>query len=159
MNVHAKPIALSLDALESRVGQEIGVSEWHQLDQAMVDRFGEVTKDWQFIHVDPVRAKAESPYGGTIAQGFLTLSLLSVMGFEALPRIVGQKIGLNYGFDKVRFLSPVPVGSRVRGRFVLTEVTPRSPTEILLRTRVTVEIAGQSKPALVAEWLNLALLD
>ena len=159
MNGNATPDVFSLEEMASRLGREIGVSSWHQIDQSMVDRFGDVTKDRQFIHVDPLRAINEGPYGGTIAHGFLTLSLLSVMGYEALPRIVGQTIGLNYGFDKIRFLTPVRTGSRVRGRFGLAEITQRSPTEILLRTRVTVEIAEQPKPALVAEWLNLALLN
>lgn len=141
------------------LGGEIGVSNWHEIDQAMVDRFGDVTQDRQFIHVDPARAVTEGPYGGTIAHGFLTLSLLSVMGFEALPRLAGQKLGINYGFDRIRFLTPVRTGSRVRGRFVLAEMTQRSAIEIMLRTKVTVETAGQAKPALVAEWLTLALLN
>ncbi|KFG70110.1 MaoC family dehydratase [Microvirga sp. BSC39] len=157
MNVHA-PISVSIDDLKSRVGQEVGVSSWKVIDQDRIDRFAAVTEDLQFIHVDPERALAETPFGGTIAHGFLTLSLLSTMGQEALPAIRGRTMGINYGLERVRFLSPVPVGARVRGRFTLSDVSMRSATQAMLRYQVTVEIEGAEKPALAAEWMTLAVL-
>ncbi len=157
MNVHA-PLSASIDDLKSRIGQEVGVSSWKVIDQNRIDRFAAVTEDLQFIHVDPERALAETPFGGTIAHGFLTLSLLSAMGQEALPVIRNRTIGINYGLEGVRFLSPVPVGARVRGRFTLSEVSMRSDTQAMLRYQVTVEIEGAEKPALVAEWITLAVL-
>jgi acyl dehydratase len=155
MNAHA-PASLSLDDLKSRIGQEVGVSSWQAVDQGMIDRFADATGDHQFIHVDPQRA-AETPFGGTIAHGFLTLSLLSALGQEALPAIRDRIMGINYGFDRVRFLSPVRSGVRVRGRFILTEIVERSATEAALHYRVTVEIEGADKPALAAEWITLAV--
>jgi acyl dehydratase len=157
MNVHA-PRVISIDALKQRIGQEIGVSPWHLIDQTLIDRFADVTSDPQFIHVDPVRAAADAPFGGTIAHGFLTLSLLSVMGQQALPAIEGRVMGINYGFDRIRFLSPVRSGARVRGRFTLADVKPRPPRDLALQYRVTVEIDGEAKPALVADWITLAVL-
>jgi acyl dehydratase len=149
---------VSVDALRQRIGEEIGVSAWHLVDQERIDRFADVTEDHQFIHVDPARAAAEAPFGGTIAHGFLTLSLLARMGQEALPAIQGRAMGINYGFDRVRFLSPVPAGARLRARFVLGDVAMRSEKEVQLRYDVTVEIEGVAKPALAAEWLTLAVL-
>ncbi|MGO3933068.1 MaoC family dehydratase [Rhodopseudomonas pseudopalustris] len=140
------------------VGQEIGVSSWHVVDQQRIDVFADATEDHQFIHVDAERAKRETPFGGTIAHGFLTLSLLSVFSYEAMPTIAGTVMGVNYGFDKVRFLSPVRAGARVRGRFTLAEANLRKPTELLTRSTITVEIEGEPKPALVADWLGLIYL-
>jgi acyl dehydratase len=157
MNVHA-PLSTSIEDLKSRVGQELGVSSWKTIDQDRIDRFAAVTEDLQFIHVDPERALAEAPFGSTIAHGFLTLSLLSVMGQEALPTIRDRTMGINYGLERVRFLSPVSVGARLRGRFTLSEVSMRSDTQALLRYQVTVEIDGAEKPALAAEWITLAVL-
>jgi acyl dehydratase len=157
MNVHAS-LSVSIDELKSRVGQEIGVSSWKVIDQDRIDRFAAVTDDLQFIHVDAERALAETPFGGTIAHGFLTLSLLSAMGQEALPVIRNRAMGINYGLERVRFLSPVPVGARVRGRFTLSEVSMRSDTQAMLRYQVSVEIEGADKPALAAEWITLAVL-
>lgn len=157
MNVHA-PMSVSIDELKSQVGQEIGVSSWKVIDQDRIDRFAAVTEDLQFIHVDSERALAETPFGGTIAHGFLTLSLLSAMGQEALPVIRNRTMGINYGLERVRFLSPVPVGARVRGRFTLSEVSMRSATQAMLRYQVTVEIEGAEKPALAAEWMTLSVL-
>lgn len=158
MNAHSAVI-LTLDAMRLRVGQEIGLSSWRRVDQDRIDRFADVTEDHQFIHVDAERARAEAPFGGTIAHGFLTLSLLAAMGQEALPRIEGRAMGINYGFDRVRFIAPVPAGSRVRARFVLTDLTLRSASEALLRYDVSMEIENHAKPALVAEWLTLAILE
>jgi acyl dehydratase len=137
------------------VGQEVGVSRWFDVAQDRIDKFADVTEDHQFIHVDPERAK-DTPFGGTIAHGFLTLSLLAPMMFDALPRITGAAMSVNYGFDRVRLMAPVRAGSRVRGRFVLQEVVDRGPSEILAKSLVTVEIEGGDKPALVAESLGLS---
>lgn len=147
---------ISRDEYLKLVGKEIGVSPWHLIDQSRIDRFAEVTEDHQFIHVDPERAR-KTPFGTTIAHGFLTLSLLSVFAYEVLPSLEGAAMGVNYGFDKLRFLSPVRSGSRVRGRFTLAGATMRTPKELLARTGVTVEIEGEDKPALVADWLGLTV--
>ncbi|MGB3866533.1 MAG: MaoC family dehydratase [Xanthobacteraceae bacterium] len=146
---------MTRDAYFTLVGKEIGLSAWHTVDQSRIDAFADVTEDHQFIHIDPERAARETPFGATVAHGFLTLSLLSVFSYEALPKIEGAAMGVNYGFDKLRFVSPVRAGSRVRGRFTLTEAKMRSPNELLSRTSVTVEIDGEAKPALVADWLGL----
>ena len=137
------------------VGQEIGVSSWYPVDQKRIDAFADITQDHQFIHVDPERAKKETAFGTTIAHGFLTMSLLSIMSYEVMPVIAGTTMGVNYGFDKLRFISPVRSGKRVRGRFVLAEARLRKPNELQSRTNVTVEIEGEDKPALVADWLGL----
>jgi len=155
MNQIWKKPPITLEAYQAMVGKEIGVSSWHVIDQPRIDTFAEVTKDQQFIHVDPERAKAETAFGTTIAHGFLTLSMLSVMSYEVMPVIAGTTMGVNYGFDKLRFISPVRSGGRVRGRFVLAEAKLRKPGELQSRTNVTVEIEGEDKPALVADWLGL----
>jgi acyl dehydratase len=152
------PETLDVDALETLVGREVGVSSWHLVDQARIDAFAQVTDDHQFIHVDPERA-AETPFGGTIAHGFLTLSLLSAMALEAQPKIRGGVMGINYGFNKVRFLAPVPSGARVRGRFVLAALSRPRPSEVDVTWRSAVEIEGGTRPALVADWLNRFHLD
>ena len=146
----------SIDAarLESFIGQEVGVSDWALLDQATISAFAETTCDTYFIHTDPERAKAETQFGGTIAHGFLTLSMLAAMAYDALPDIAGATVGMNYGFDKVRFLSPVPSGSKIRGRFRLIQVQRKSG-QVITKYAVTVEIDGGEKPALAAEWLKL----
>ena len=151
MNDAVDPVA----SLRAQVGRELGVSAWHTVAQADIDAFARVTGDNQYIHVDPVRAAA-SPFGGTIAHGFLTLSLLSVMGKEAMSQMPARRMGVNYGLDRVRFVAPVPSGARIRGRFTLAECTERGPAEARLRYAVTVEIEGGSKPALLADWIVLA---
>lgn len=159
MRPEGRPQSCTPDELERRLGQELGVSPWRQVGQSDLDAFADATDDHQFIHVDPERAAAETPFGGTVAHGFLTLSLLSSFGREALPVIAGRRMGVNYGFDRVRFVSPVRSGARVRGRFVLNGMTRRSAAELLLRYGVTVEVEGEAKPALVADWLTLAILE
>ena len=139
-------------------GSRVSASSWIAVTQAMIDGFADVTGDRQFIHIDPVRAAAETPFGGAIAHGFLTLSLLSVMAYEALPQPAERAMGINYGFDKVRFIAPVRAGARVRGVFRLAEAAERKPGELLARYEVTVEIEGGEKPALAAEWLTMAIL-
>lgn len=155
MNEVWKKPPITLDAYQAMVGTEIGVSSWHLIDQPRIDSYADVIEDHQFIHVDPERAKKETAFGTTIAHGFLTMSLLSIMSYEVMPVIAGTTMGVNYGFDKLRFISPVRSGKRVRGRFVLAEAKLRKPNELQSRTNVTVEIEGEDKPALVAEWLGL----
>jgi acyl dehydratase len=152
----SKP-AMSIEALGRRVGGEIGLSRWFDIDQKRIDAFADATEDWQFIHIDPEAAKA-TPFGETVAHGFLTLSMLSAIAYDALPRVAGLAMGVNYGFEKVRFIAPVRAGRRIRGRFVLTGVTQRSAKEYQGRKAVTVEIEGEDKPALVADWLSLYVL-
>ena len=155
MNEVWKKPPISLEAYQAMVGKEIGVSSWHLVDQPRIDTYADVIEDHQFIHVDPERAKNETTFGTTIAHGFLTMSLLSIMSYEVMPVIAGTTMGVNYGFDKLRFISPVRSGKRVRGRFVLAEAKLRKPNELQSRTNVTVEIEGEDKPALVADWLGL----
>ncbi len=155
MNEVWKKPPIALEAYQALVGKEVGVSSWHLIDQPRINSFADVIEDQQFIHVDPERAKKETAFGTTIAHGFLTMSLLSIMSYEVMPVIQGTTMGVNYGFDKLRFISPVCAGKRVRGRFVLAEAKLRKPTELQSRTSVTVEIEGEEKPALVAEWLGL----
>jgi acyl dehydratase len=147
------PLA-SLDEIRARVGEEVGTSSWLRIDQARIDEFAEATEDRQFIHVDPAAA-AQTPFGGTIAHGFLTLSLLSRMGAEAMLVPEGVKMAVNYGLDRVRFLAPVRSGARVRGRFTLDSLEEKAPGQWLMRHTVTVEIEGEDKPALTAQWLGL----
>jgi acyl dehydratase len=130
------------------------VSSWHLVDQGRINIYADVIEDHQFIHVDPARA-SETPFGTTVAHGFLTMSLMSIMSYEVMPVIEGTTMGVNYGFDKLRFISPVRSGKRVRGRFTLAEAKLRKPTELLSRTNVSVEIEGEDKPALVADWIGL----
>lgn len=150
------PIA-SLDEIRARVGEEIGVSAWLTVDQARIDEFAEATEDRQFIHVD-AEAAARTPFGGTIAHGFLTLSLLSRMGAEAMLIPDGARMAVNYGLDRVRFVAPVRCGTRVRGRFTLDSIEEKAPGQLLMRHVVTVEIEGEDKPALTAAWLGLIFI-
>ena len=155
MNEIWKKPPITLEAYQAMVGKEIGVSSWHLIDQPRIDTYADVTEDHQFIHVDPERARKETAFGTTIAHGFLTMSLMSIMSYEVMPVLEGTAMGVNYGFDKLRFISPVRSGKRVRGRFVLAEAKLRKPTELLSRTNVSVEIEGEDKPALVADWIGL----
>lgn len=143
--------------LPELIGQEVGVSRWIEVDQARIDAFAEITEDRQFIHIDPERAKA-TPFGGTIAHGFLTLSLASAMSYDAVPPLEGVVMGVNYGFDKLRFLAPVPAGARVRGRFKLLSAEDKGGGRWLLKHELTVEIEGGDKPALIAEWLGMQMV-
>jgi acyl dehydratase len=143
--------------LRSRIGQEVGVSEWLVVDQQMIDRFADLTFDHQFIHVDPVAA-ADTPFGGTIAHGFLVLSLLAKLGESANLALDGAVMGMNYGFERIRMTGPVRAGKRIRGRFVLKDLVERAPRQWLSTVLVTVEVEDEAKPALVAEWLGLQLL-
>jgi acyl dehydratase len=147
------PIA-SIEEIGLKVGQEVGVSDWIMIDQARIDAFADVTEDPQFIHVDP-EAAARTPFGGTVAHGFLTLSLLSRMAADAMLRPGDVKMGVNYGFEKVRFMAPVRSGKRVRGRFTLQRLDEKRPGQWQFTHQVTVEIEGEDKPALVADWIGL----
>ena len=142
--------------LEALVGTEIGSSEWLEIDQDRINTFADVTEDQQFIHINQELAK-KTPFGGTIAHGFLTLSLLSRFSEDAGLVIEGVKMGINYGFEKIRFLAPVPSGSKVRGRFFLKSVVEKKEGNFLITYQVSVDIEGSDKPALVADWLTLQL--
>jgi acyl dehydratase len=143
--------------LQSLIGTEVGVSRWIEVDQARIDAFAKITEDEQFIHVDPEAARA-TPFGGTIAHGFLTLSLASAMSYDAVAPLAGVVMGVNYGFDKLRFLAPVPAGSKVRGRFKLLSAEDKGGGRWLLKHELTVEIDGADKPALIAEWLGMQVV-
>lgn len=147
------PVA-TLETIQAAVGTEIGVSDWIEVGQDRVDAFAEATEDRQFIHTDPALA-AQTPFGGTIAHGFLSLSLLSRMGANVMLVPETTKMAVNYGLDRVRFLAPIRAGKRVRGRFVLKEMKEKVPGQILMTFGVTVEIEGEDKPALLADWLGL----
>lgn len=136
-------------------GNEIGVSPWIDVTQERINQFADVTGDHQFIHIDPVAAKA-TPFGTTIAHGYLTLSLLSAMAYDVMPGVEGAKMGVNYGLNSVRFLAPVRSGKRVRGHFRMLDVVERSPGVYQSTVEVKVEIEGEDKPALAAEWVTLA---
>ncbi|HJP69023.1 MAG TPA: MaoC family dehydratase [Sphingomicrobium sp.] len=144
----------TLDEIRSRIGEELGVSSWLTIDQSRIDAFAHATEDRQFIHVDPAAA-AQTHFGGTIAHGFLSLSLLSCMGAEVMLIPRDLKMAVNYGLDQVRFLTPVRSGKRVRGRFILDSIDEKAPGQLLMRHRVTVEIEGDDKPVLSAVWLTL----
>src|SRR5437879_5580540 len=130
MNEVWKKPPVSLGAYQNMVGQEIGVSSWHLVDQNRINVYADVIEDHQFIHVDPERARRETAFGTTVAHGFLTMSLMSIMSYEVMPVIEGTTMGVNYGFDKLRFISPVRSGSRVRGRFVPADAELRKPKEL-----------------------------
>ena len=151
----------ALAIFQGRVGQEEGVGEWHTVDQKQIDLFADATLDHQFIHVDPEKAAKLSPYKVTIAHGFLTLSMIVHLG-ASIPRAEpaayeGLTMGINYGLDRVRFPSPVKVNSRIRASRRLVSAELKAPNVIQLKQEVTVEIEGEEKPALVADWLTRAV--
>lgn len=150
---------LSVDEVKALVGKEVGVSSWRVVSQEMINRFADATDDHQFVHVDPERAAAETPYGGTIAHGFLSLSLLSSMTFEVIPHIEGMVFGVNFGFDRLRFIAPVRSGARIRARFVLAHFKLRPSGIAELNYDVTIEIENSPRPALTAHWLTLVMPD
>ena len=145
---------VAMDELKGYVGRELGVSDWLTVDQPMIDKFAEATGDHQFIHVDAEKAKL-TPFGGTIAHGFLSLSLMPVLTqMTDMPRAEGIKMGVNYGGNKTRFLAPVRSGKRVRGRFKLLELEEKRPGQWQQTVEYTLEIEGEDKPALIAEWIS-----
>jgi acyl dehydratase len=149
----------SLSTITNFVGQELGVSAWMTIDQERINQFADFTGDHQWIHVDVERARRESPSGSTIAHGFLTLSLAAALQYEIGIIPAGVSEALNYGLDRVRFLAPVKVGARIRDRVVLLAAEQQDKGRLLLKTRNTIEIEGETKPALIAETLSLMLLD
>jgi acyl dehydratase len=145
---------MSLDEIKTHVGKEIGVSDWFLLDQKRINAFADLTEDHMFLHVNPEAAKA-TPFGGTIAHGLLTLSMMPVMAYQAMPGVSGTKMGVNYGYNKVRFMAPVKSGKRIRGRFGVKAVEPQSGGRMQIVHDETIEIEGESKPALAAEWITM----
>jgi acyl dehydratase len=142
------------EALAAMIGQPIGASDWIEVGQQRIDAFAAATGDFQFIHVDPERAR-QTPFGGTIAHGFLTLSLIPLMVEQSdLPRLTGVRMAINYGGDRVRFLAPVRAGKRIRGRFRLLGLEEKRYGEWQQTTEITVEIEGEDKPAMIAEWIT-----
>ena len=147
------PIA-TLDEIRTQVGQPIGSSDWITVDQSRIDAFAETTEDRQFIHVDPAAA-AQTPFGGTVAHGFLSLSLLSRMAADVMLVPDTTLMAVNYGLDRVRFIAPIRSGKRVRGHFTLAGIDDKASGQYLFHHDVTVEIEGEPKPALTARWLGL----
>lgn len=145
---------ITIQEMATRVGTE-QVSDWVEVSQEMINKFADATGDHQFIHINPEMA-AMTPFGGTIAHGFLTLSLMPLLSSKIVdaPKIEGVKMGVNYGGNKVRFLQPVRSGKRVRGRFKLLELVEKRPGQWQQTNEVTVEIEGEEKPALIAEWIS-----
>jgi acyl dehydratase len=150
---------ISFHDAKALLGKEVGLSAWRTVTQEMINQFAAATDDHQFIHTDPVRAAAESPYGGTIAHGFLSLSLLSAMTYEAVPQLEGTVAGVNFGFDKVRFMAPVKTGQQIRARFILDKLRERPSGIVEINYDVTIELEGSIKPALTAYWLTLMMPD
>ncbi|ULJ72022.1 MaoC family dehydratase [Rhizobium gallicum] len=150
---------ISLAEVRGLIGTKTGLSDWILVDQAMIDAFAHATNDHQFIHTDPARATTESSFGGTIAHGFLTLSLLSTMNYNALPKIREQTMGINYGFDKVRFMAPVKSGTRIRGHFILADARFRGASMLMTTYEVSIEIENEKKPALTANWITIIQFD
>jgi len=148
----------SLAQIEATLGQALPPTRWFEITQDMINAHADTHQDWQYIHVDPVRA-AKTPFGGPVAHGFLTLSMLSAMVYDTPLELDGATVGVNYGFEKIRFISPVLAGSRVRGVFTPTAVKKRRADEIMITLEVLVEIEGTSAPALAATWLNLYFFE
>ena len=151
-------LTLSVDQLIHYIGEEVGISEWLLVYQERINQFADATGDHQYIHVDSERA-AQTPFGSTIAHGFLTMSLMVLMGYEGSTKLKNSVMGINYGFDKLRFINPVKVNSKIRGRFRLISAEEKNTNQWLLKHNITVEIAGEEKPALVAEWLGMTVVE
>lgn len=146
-----------LAELTSYIGKDLGHSDWMTIDQERINQFAECTGDHQFIHVDPEKAKL-TPFGTTIAHGFLSLSLIPVLTSGLLTMPQGMKMGVNYGLDSVRFIQPVKVGSRVRAQLTILDITEKNPGQWLIKSRVTLQIEGVDKPAYIAESLALCVV-
>jgi acyl dehydratase len=150
--------SLTLETYRELLGQEIGKSEWLLIDQARINAFADATLDHQYIHTDPERARA-SVFGGTVAHGFLILSLLSYFADAATPELLGKVAAVNYGCERLRFITPVKCGDRIRGCFKLVEIREKAPRQIILCLEVSMEIEGEARPALVAQWLVLHMME
>ena len=149
---------ISTDQLNDYIGKEVGLTDWFEVDQERINNFAEATGDFQYIHIDEERA-AQTPFGATIAHGFLTLSLLSKLSsMGGGLKIADSVMGINYGLDKVRFVNPVKVNNKIRARFELVSAEEKKPKHYLLKHNVTVEIEGEDKPALIAEWLGMSVV-
>ena len=157
--LHGKMEPIAIETMVGLLGKEVGISPWRIVSQDMINRFADATDDHQFIHVDPERARAETPYGGTIAHGFLLLSLLSPMTYETLPPLKGSGMAINHGFERIRFSAPVRSGTRVRTRFVLAEMNARPSGMVQIGYDVTMEIENSLKPALTARWQTIAVME
>ena len=150
---------VSVKDLKEFLGKEVGITEWIEINQDQINKFADATGDFQYIHVDEDRA-AETPFGSTIAHGFLTLSLLSKLSsMNGGMKLENSVMGINYGLDKVRFINPVKVDSKIRARFRLISAEEKKPKHYLLKHNVTVEIEGDEKPALIAEWLGMTVIQ
>lgn len=148
------PKSIPADQMKDLVGQVVGTSEWVEVSQERINQFAQATGDFQFIHVDP-EAAAKTPFGGTIAHGFLTLSLIPLLTMNSdIPRAEGVRMGVNYGGNKTRFIAPVRSGKRVRGHFKLLEIEEKRPGQWQQTMEITVEIEGEPKPALICEWIT-----
>jgi acyl dehydratase len=152
------PPSYTCEEMRLRIGEELGVSDWLTVSQPMIDQFSESTLDPDWIHVDPGRAARETPFGGAIAFGFWTLSMLTHFSHEIGMWPKDVEYALNYGLDRVRWLNPVPVGARIRNRCVLLALEDRGDDRVLIRTSNSIEIEGQERPALVADWLGLFVM-
>lgn len=149
---------INASQLQDYVGKEVGLTDWIVVDQERINQFADATGDYQYIHLDAERA-AQTPFGTTIAHGFLTLSLLSMLsGMGGGLKLENTVMGINYGLDKVRFLNPVKSGAKIRARFVLASAEEKKPGSFLLKHNVTVEIDGEEKPALIADWLGMTIV-
>jgi len=155
---NAAPLRVTVDEAQNYIGHEVGVTKWFPLTQDRVNRFADATGDFQYLHVDRDRALRESCYGGTIAHGLLVLSLLPMFSSQGTLKIKGAKSAIIYGMDRLRFTSPVRIGSRIRARFTLLSAEERNMEEVMLRHKVTIEVEGQDKPALVVDWGVIAVL-
>lgn len=144
--------------LNDYIGKEVGLTDWVEIDQDRINKFADATGDHQYIHIDPERA-AQTPFGTTIAHGFLTLSMIPMLSAEnGGLKLENAVMGINYGLNKVRFINPVKVGSKIRGRFTLTGVEEKKPNHFLLTNTVVIEIEGEEKPALIAESLGMTVI-
>lgn len=149
---------ITKDQLSDYIGKETGLSDWFLIDQERINKFADVTEDHQFIHVDK-EAAAKTPFGTTIAHGFLTLSLLSHLAGSGMVQVKGTVMGINYGTDKVRFMNPVKVDSKIRARVKLVEVSEKPGNRLLIKNEITIEIEGEDRPALIAEWLSMIVVN
>ena len=145
---------VSVDQIGNYLGQEVGVTDWIEIDQDRINKFADATGDHQFIHIDEEKAKM-TPFGGTIAHGFLTLSMIPYLGAKSdMPKIDGVKMGVNYGGNKTRFISPVRSCKRIRGHWKLVEMIEKRPGQWQQTSEITMEIDGEEKPALICEWIT-----
>jgi len=149
---------VSINQLADYVGKEVGLTDWIEIDQDRINQFADATGDHQYIHIDPERA-AQTPFGTTIAHGFLTLSLMSMLSSQnGGIKLENSVMGINYGLDKVRFINPVKVNQKIRARFELASAEEKKPNHYLMKHNVTIEIEGEEKPALIAEWLGMTVV-